>query len=524
MPPISSSPSSPAPQVHLEGVIRDPYDLAVATARTCYSSKGIIRTSDVSKDDKAKALRDKIAETTRDAGHLTTRQHAHFVFAIENVSRQFIWSFLHSHPYYNSEQVSQRYVHVAKGHYTVPPMSEAVRKVYEGIVERQMADYENLIGVLLKPIEKIYFEIFPVRKKYLDRYTPVLKKKAYEIARYVLPVATHAYLYHTISALTLMRYHCLMNFYDTPWEQKQVIEQMVNAVKAMDPEFHRELSDPLPLEQTPEYQWLERSKNNAQVTEGFIREFDASLQGHYATLIDYSAHAPQTLASALRSVLGLPASQLSDEAAIEAVLNPAQNAFLADTLNLNTLSKLSRTLFHVHYTFRKKISHTADSQDQRHRMTPASRPLLEAHFSGRPDFITPKLIRENPEALEIYQRSMEATFAGINQLLDMGLSREFALYLLPNAFPIRFEESGDLLNLHHKWKSRSCYTAQEEIFYATLDEIKAVKAVHPQLVKHILAPCYVRQKGGMKPICPEADRFCGVKVWKQEIEHYERLI
>jgi len=27
-------------------------------------------------------------------------------FAMENVSRQLIWSFLHSHPFYNSEQVA----------------------------------------------------------------------------------------------------------------------------------------------------------------------------------------------------------------------------------------------------------------------------------------------------------------------------------------------------------------------------------------------------------------------------------
>ncbi len=35
-----------------------------------------------------------------------------------------------------------------------------------------------------------------------------------------------------------------------------------------------------------------------------------------------------------------------------------------------------RTLDHAHYTFRKKLSHSADSQDQRHRMVPGSRPLL----------------------------------------------------------------------------------------------------------------------------------------------------
>ena len=199
-------------------------------------------------------------------------------------------------------------------------------------------------------------------------------------------------------------------------------------------------------------------------------------------------------------MMGVPRSALSDHQAIEMVLNPKENPYLGDTLNVNTLSKLTRTLFHVHYTFRKKISHTADSQDQRHRMAPASRPIIEAHYTGRPDFITPKLIGEVEAAQEVYQESMARTFSGINQLLEMGLKKEFALYLLPNAFPIRFEESGDLLNLHHKWHQRACYTAQEEIFYATIDELKGVQEVHPELVRHILAPCYLLKEAVIKPI------------------------
>lgn len=512
------------PIVKLEAVIQDPYELAVATARTCYSAKGIVRVPDVSKDEKAIALRDKISASTREAGHLTTRQHAHFVFSLDNVSRQFLWSFLHAHPFYNSEQVSQRYVKVKRGRYTIPPLNEKSKAIYEDIVKGQMEDYENLNEILFPYVREEYFKIFPIRRKYLDRYERVIKKKCYEVSRYVLPVAIHAYLYHTISALTLMRYYRLMEFFDTPWEQKQVIQQMVDAVRALDPEFGQELADPYRLEETPEYQWLSSLQKPASLTEQYIKEFDASLGGKKSILIDYKANAPQTLAAAVRSVLGIPQSRLSDEEAIEKVLHPAQNPYLGDTLNVNSLSKLNRTLFHVHYTFRKKLSHTADSQDQRHRMTPASRPILSAHFTGKPDFVLPKLIPEVEKAQEVFLASMEKTFKGIERLLHQGVTQEFALYLLPNAFPIRFEESGDLLNLHHKWHSRACYTAQEEIFYATVDELQEVSQVHPQLVRHILAPCYIRKEAGIKPICPEGDRFCGVRVWKHDLSEYNRVI
>src|SRR5229473_1390934 len=103
---------SAAPKVTLvKGFGNDAFDNAVATARTCYNSR-IITSGEVVKDERAIELRDRIAKETYGAGHHTTIQHATFQFTLENVSRQAIWSFLHSHPFYNSEQVSQRYVEV----------------------------------------------------------------------------------------------------------------------------------------------------------------------------------------------------------------------------------------------------------------------------------------------------------------------------------------------------------------------------------------------------------------------------
>ena len=98
------------------------------------------------------------------------------------------------------------------------------------------------------------------------------------------------------------------------------------------------------------------------------------------------------------------------------------------------------------------------------------------------------------------------------------------MYLLPNAFPVRFEESGDLLSLHHKWTKRLCYTAQEEIWNACRDEVLQVQQRFPRLTQYIAAPCTLRQLGGEKPYCPEGDRFCGVPVWKLDVDDYARLI
>src|SRR5215831_17142828 len=126
--------TSPAPRVRLIHAFERPFENVVATARTCYSSKGIIS------EDQASARpdrRDALARSIYSAGHHTTFQHAHFQFSVENVSRQFLWTFLHSHPFYNSEQVSQRYVEVKAGNYAVPPMDSAPREIYERAAHSQ---------------------------------------------------------------------------------------------------------------------------------------------------------------------------------------------------------------------------------------------------------------------------------------------------------------------------------------------------------------------------------------------------
>ena len=119
---------------------------------------------------------------------------------------------------------------------------------------------------------------------------------------------------------------------------------------------------------------------------------------------------------------------------------------------------------------------------------------------------------------------MAKTWIAIDRLLNLGVTQEFALYLLPNAFPIRFEESGDLLHFHHKWVQRLCYTAQEEIWSACRDEVLQVEARFPEIGKYLRAPCWVRSQARTGPYCPEGDRFCGVAVWRLPLEQYQRLI
>jgi len=190
---------SPEPRVVIARHFRTPFASILTTARTCYSSKLV-------EDEDLKPGSEDLARDLYEAGHHTTIQHAYFQFALENVSRHFLWSFLHAHPFYNSEQVSQRYVKVRASSCFIPPIRGEALAVYQEGIEEQLAFYRELIEKLTPLAAEAYDDRFPARRAKREKYGKEIGKKAQEIARYVLPVATFAYLYHTVSALTILRY------------------------------------------------------------------------------------------------------------------------------------------------------------------------------------------------------------------------------------------------------------------------------------------------------------------------------
>src|SRR3989440_4744603 len=345
--------------------------------------------------------------------------------------------------------------------------------------------------------------------KRLQKIERSAEKRAIEIARYVLPVAAFTTMVHTISGIVLHRLWRMSAASDTPSEARAVIGAMVAQVKEIDAQFFDRFGTE-PLEELPEWK---NTPANVNPGEAFAREFDVKLNGKTSILVDYSPNAVRVIAESYRAIAGITASQCPDAEAIDRLLNPARNLYRLETLNVGVHAPIMRALQHANYTFAKKISHTADSQDHRHRMVPGSRPLLTLADTREPDYITPMLLENNSRAREIYHRAMRDAWTAKNQLIDRGVPAEIALYVLPNAKAIRLVESGSLLHLLHKWTMRTCFNAQEEIYKASLDEVEQVRAAIPEIARYIGPPCYVRA-GVASPICTEGSHFCGIKVWQ----------
>jgi thymidylate synthase ThyX len=495
------------PVVTLRSASARPYDGAIAAARTCYSPR-VVDAGEVTEKQ-----RESIGPLTFEGGHHTVYQHAHFEFGLEGISRQFVWSFLHAHPFYNSEQSSQRFVRLDQVSVHVPGGLDArARAVYEGAVVAAWADYRTLSALLREDTHAILSDLRHLTpaasEKRRNKVAREAEKKAIELARYVIPVCATTSMVHTLSGIVLHRLYRMMRTGDTPAENVAVVTAMVDHVKALDPAFFERVGDgPLDEDGVVERAYpAVRGGGDAQAA-----RLDATLGARTSLLVDCTVRGESTTADAVRAVLGAP--DLTDDQALDALLDPSRNRYRLETLQLGVHAPLSRAMHHASYTFLKKLSHTADSQDQRHRLVPASRPLMTLTDTDRPDFVTPPLLAANPRALEVYTAAMERAWAAKNRLLDLGVPLEQALYVLPNAKALRFHETGSLLYLAHKWVMRTCFNAQEEIYRASMDELEQVREVHPRLARHMGPPCVLRTKR-VTPTCTEGEHFCGVPVWR----------
>src|SRR6202795_2847266 len=158
--PQGSQVETAAPRVTLRNYFSHPFDSAIAAARTCYSPRLVVP------EDVTEKQRVTIGSGTYFRGHHTVYQHAHFEFGLENISRQFVWSFLHAHPFYNSEQQSQRYVRLDRAQAYLPPASPsfgpAEREIYERAIVRAWDYYRELTTLLQPAAREILGDIWHV--------------------------------------------------------------------------------------------------------------------------------------------------------------------------------------------------------------------------------------------------------------------------------------------------------------------------------------------------------------------------
>ena len=208
---------------------------------------------------------------------------------------------------------------------------------------------------------------------------------------------------------------------DAPAEQRQVVQAMVDAVLAHDPQFGVLLEDPIPLEETLEYQFFQHNPGLASesLSEPARKEFDASLDGLVSRLIWWKTENEALLASSVREVLGMPrgaprrrgdrAGDGSGEEHVSLRLTERDHHLEADPDDDASVLHLPEEALP-----RRRLAGSAPS---RH---PGSRPCLHAYLGSDPDYVVPALVLVDERVERRYRESMERTWESIGELRRLG--------------------------------------------------------------------------------------------------------
>ncbi|NOQ30444.1 MAG: thymidylate synthase [Helicobacteraceae bacterium] len=439
-----------------------PSNVAVSAGRTCYFPNGIV----APEKSEGWARKDDLLKAMFKGGHHTTLMHTNITMLISDMSRHLIWRLLHSHTFYNSEQVSQRYAKMKIESFVYPKGCDT--KAWQNYYESCFKGYEELCEVLEDDVKA-------VTPKFRQKD---VKKKAQEMARYVLPGGMSAYLYHSVNIITLLRYIAVaQNLEECGAEAKEFADIISEKLLELDSSL-APLIDHAKNSTVKQHKFDMNSikeKHNIKTNDrvkvfDVVGEIDFEVDENYADVLRYS--------------------QMLHDGGV--------------------LGGFSTYIKH---------SLSSDAQNQRHRRSPAVRPLIEQNYSR--DFYTPPIIAKNEKALKIYNNIMKNSYDFFEKQKEkLGFGE--AIYAITNAHNIELVERNDFSSYIHKTQMRLCYNAQQEVYDIVYEQSKQLRDMNIKGSENLLPPCAIRNSLGIRPICPEGDHFCGVKVWKLDFNEYKR--
>ena len=162
------------------------------------------------------------------------------------------------------------------------------------------------------------------------------------------------------------------------------------------------------------------------------------------------------------------------------------------------------TMEHVSFTFGiEGVSRVLTHQLVRHRLASYSQQSQRYVAEHDFEYILPPSIAERPEASERFKALMENIQQAYNDLVEAGVPKEDARYVLANATETKIVVTMNARSLMHFFNLRCCNRAQWEIRELAYKMLAEAKAVAPLLLKNAGASCVATGH------CPEGAMTCG---------------
>lgn len=135
---------------------------------------------------------------------------------------------------------------------------------------------------------------------------------------------------------------------------------------------------------------------------------------------------------------------------------------------------------HASVTFEiSGISRACSHQLVRHRIASYSQESQRYVDMSNPEFIVPPSVDSNPEAVEVWDGFMEQVTDTYRQLRKLGVRKEDARFVLPNATSTRIIVTMNFRSLRHLFQVRCERGAQWEIRSLALEMLRQVHALAP---------------------------------------------
>lgn len=159
---------------------------------------------------------------------------------------------------------------------------------------------------------------------------------------------------------------------------------------------------------------------------------------------------------------------------------------------------------HASFTFSiEGVSRAMTHQLVRHRIASYTQQSQRyVAYDTLEKFVTPLNIAKNADAKKVFDDALEKISEAYRKLLDMGIPKEDARFILPNAAKTNIIVIMNARELNHFFNLRCCTRSQWEIREVAMEMLKQVKKVAPVLFENAGPSCVKLgycPEGKMKP-------------------------
>lgn len=159
---------------------------------------------------------------------------------------------------------------------------------------------------------------------------------------------------------------------------------------------------------------------------------------------------------------------------------------------------------HAYFTFSVEgVSRAMTHQLVRHRVASYTQQSQRyVSYDTLEEYVTPRKIAEDVEAKKVYDEVLKRVSDAYRKLLEKGISKEDARFILPNAAKTNIMVTMNARELRHFFNLRCCSRAQWEIREVATEMLKQARKAAPALFDNSGPTCVefgYCPEGKMKP-------------------------